>query len=147
MRDKKVKRMQWCTLGMDSECRKKILWKVMTQLVDNKYEPQEWPKYLIEIIMTDFKRKPKATKWRDHPAFSFITHRAKRVARILRRKCKNNLYDVLWKYKFGFIRGKGNKDAIGTMSIILKRKLEKEELCAFFRDWLTFEHENWTKLE
>jgi hypothetical protein len=67
----------------------------MTQLVDNKYEPRELPKDLIEIIMTDFKRKPKATKCRNHLAVSFIAHIAKRVARIFRRKSENNLDEVL----------------------------------------------------
>jgi hypothetical protein len=56
-----------------------------TQLIENKYEPREWLKDLIEVIIIAFKRKPKATKYRDHPSVSFTAHTAKRVVRILRR--------------------------------------------------------------
>jgi hypothetical protein len=81
-------------LRMDSDFRKRIFLKIMARLVYNKYEPREWPKDLIEV-MTDFKKKPKATQCRDHPAVSFIAHRAKRVARILIRKFGSNLGVVL----------------------------------------------------
>jgi len=43
-------------------------------------------------------------------------------------------------------RGKGNKDATWMLRIISEGNLDKEELCAFFIDWQTFEHENWNKL-
>jgi len=45
--------------------------------------------------MIDFKKKPKATKCRDHSAVSFIAHTAKRVARIFRRNFESNLDDIL----------------------------------------------------
>jgi len=54
----------------------------------------EMPKDFIEVII-DFKKKPKATKCRDHPAINLIVHRAKRVARIHRRKFEYNFDDVL----------------------------------------------------
>jgi len=66
----------------------------MAQLVDNKYKPREWPKDFIEVII-DFMRKPDATKCRNHPAINFISHRAKRVARIHRGKFESNLDDVI----------------------------------------------------
>jgi hypothetical protein len=47
--------------------------------------------------MVDFKKKTKATKYRAHPAVSFIAHRAKRVTKILRRKFESNLDDVYLK--------------------------------------------------
>jgi hypothetical protein len=56
----------------------------------------------------DFKKKPKATKCRDHRAVSFVAHTAKRVARNLRRKFESKFDNVLAKDQFGFRRGKGN---------------------------------------
>jgi hypothetical protein len=48
-------------LGMDSHCQKEIVWSIITQLINNMYETQEWPKDLIEVISIAFKWKPRAT--------------------------------------------------------------------------------------
>jgi len=47
-----------------------------------------------------------------------------------------------------FRRGKGTRDAIGTMRIISERTLEIDEgLCVCFIDWQkAFDRVNWTKL-
>jgi len=60
---------------------------MITQLIKNIYETQEWPKDFIEVIMTAFKRKPRATTCSNLRA---VTHRAKRVVRTLRKISKGN---------------------------------------------------------
>jgi len=55
---------------------------------------------------------------------------------------------VLGEDQFGFRRGKGTRDAIGTLRMISERTLEiDEELNVCFIDWQkAFDRVNWTKL-
>jgi hypothetical protein len=77
-----------------------------------------------------------------------IAHTAKIVARILRRSIERKIEDVLGEDQFGFRRGKGTRDAIGMLRIMLEQTLDiDEELCACCLDWQkAFDHVNWTKL-
>jgi hypothetical protein len=61
----------------------------MTQLINsNKRECGKWLKDFIEVTVIALMKKPKATKCHDHCTFSLITHTAKKVVRILRRRIK-----------------------------------------------------------
>jgi len=63
---------------------------------------------------------------------SLIAHTAKK----LRRRIEKKIEDVLRDDRFGFRRGKGTRDAIGTLRIISERTLEiDEEQCVCFIDW------------
>jgi len=65
-----------------------------------------------------YEQKPQATKYSDHRTISLITHTAKIVAKVLRRKIERKIGDVLGEDQFGFRRGKGTGDAIGMLRII-----------------------------
>jgi hypothetical protein len=75
---------------------------------------REWPKDLTEVAVIALKKKPQATKCNDHHTCSLIAHTAKIVAKILRRRIERKIEDVLGEDQFGFRRGKGTGDAIGT---------------------------------
>ena len=77
--------------------------------------------------MTVTKKKPQATKCSDYRTTSLTAHTAKIVARIFRRRIERKIEDVLGENQFGFRRGKGTRDAIGMMRIILERTLEIDE--------------------
>ena len=49
---------------------------------------------------------------------SLITHTAKIIAKILKRRIERKIEDMLGEDQFGFRRGKGTKDARGMMRII-----------------------------
>jgi hypothetical protein len=53
------------------------------------------------------------------------------VAKILRRRIKKKIEDVLGKDQFGFRRGKGTRDAIEMLRIISKKTLEIDEKLMF----------------
>jgi hypothetical protein len=109
--------------------------KVMIQLIKDIHETGEWPKNFIEVTMTALKKKPKATKCSNHCTVSIIVHTAKIVVRILRRRMKRKIGDVLREDQFGFRRGKGTREATVMLRIISEQILdEKEELCACFID-------------
>jgi hypothetical protein len=82
--------------------------KIIKKLINTKYENGEWPKDFKEITMIAFKMKPQATKCSDHHTISLIAHTAK----ILKRRIDMKIKDVLGEDQFGFIRGKGTRDAI-----------------------------------
>ncbi len=66
------------------------------------------------------KKKSQATKCSDYHTISLTAHTAKIIARIFRRRIERKNEDVLGEDQFGFRRGKGTKDAIGMMRIILE---------------------------
>jgi hypothetical protein len=121
--------------------------RIMTQLINNIHETGELPKDITEVTMIALKKKPQATKCTDHCTFSHIAHRAKIVARILRRRIERK-NEVLGEDQFGFRRGKGIRDAIGMLRIISEQSLDiDKELCVRFVDWQkAFDRVNWTKL-
>jgi len=92
----------------------------MTKLISTIYETGEWPKDFTELTMIALKRKPQATKYSDHCTISLITHTAKIVAKILRRRSERKIEDVLGEDHFGFRRGKETRVAIGMLRIISK---------------------------
>jgi len=65
---------------------------------------------------------------------SLIAHTAKIIAKTLRRRIERKIEAVLGEDQFGFRRGKGTRNAIGMMRIIVERILEIDELCICFID-------------
>jgi hypothetical protein len=122
--------------------------KLMKQLINSMYVTGEWPRDFIEFTMIVLKKKPKATKCSYHHTISIITHTAKIVARICRRRIERKTEDTLGEDQFGFRRGKETRDAIGMLRVISERNIDiDEELCACFIDWQkASDHVNWTKL-
>ena len=122
--------------------------KIMTKLINTIYETGKWPKDFTEVTMIALKKKSQATKCCHHRTISLIEHTAKIVAKILRRRIEKKIEDVLGEDQFGFRRGKGTRDAIGMLRIILERTFEiDEELSVCSIDWQkAFDRVSWTKL-
>jgi hypothetical protein len=105
-------------------------------LINTIYETGEWPKDFTEVTVIALKKKPQATKCSDHRTISIIELTAKIVAKILRRRIKKKIEDVLGKDQSGLRRGKETRDANGMLRIISERTLEiDEELSVCFIDW------------
>jgi hypothetical protein len=73
------------------------------------------------------KEEAQSYKVQHHRTVSIITHAAKIVSRILRRRIEREIQDVLGEDQFGFRRGKGTRDAIGMLRIISERTLDIDE--------------------
>jgi hypothetical protein len=71
-----------------------------------------------------------------------------KVAKILRRRIEKKIDAVIGEDKFRFRRGKGTRNAIGMLRIILERTLQiDEKLSVCFIDWQkAFDRVSWTKL-
>ena len=60
------------------------------KLINTIYETGQWPKDFMEVTMIALKKKPQAAKRSDHRTISLTAHTAKVVAKILRRRLKEN---------------------------------------------------------
>jgi hypothetical protein len=122
--------------------------KIMTKLINTIYETGRWPKDFTEVTIIALKKKPQATKCSYHRTISLVAHTAKIVAKILRRRFKKKIADVLGEDQFGFRRDKGTRDATGMLRIISELNFEvDEELSVCFIDWQkASDRVNWTKL-
>jgi len=69
--------------------------KILTKLINTIYETGEWPKDFTEVTMIALKKKIRATKCSDHRTISLISHTAKIIATILRRRIERKIEDVL----------------------------------------------------
>jgi hypothetical protein len=79
-------------------------------------------------------KKAQTTKCSDHRTISLIAHTAKIVAKILSRRIEKKIEDVL-EDQFGFRRGKGTRDVIGTLRISERTLETDEELSVCFFHW------------
>jgi len=61
-------------------------------LINTIYETGEWTKDFTEVTMIALKKKPQATKCSDQRPISLITHKAKIVIRILRRRIEKKIW-------------------------------------------------------
>ena len=106
----------------------------MTKLINTINETGEWRKDFTDVTMIALKKKPQATKRRDHRTISLIAPTAQIVAKILRRGIEKNIEDVLGEDQFGFRRGRGTRHAIWMLRIISERTLDIDaELCLLHR--------------
>ena len=69
--------------------------KILTKLINTIYDTGEWPKDFTEVTMIALKKKTQATKCSDHRTISLITHTAKIIAKILRRRIDRKIEAVL----------------------------------------------------
>ena len=60
--------------------------KILKKLINTLYETGEWPKDSTEVTMIALKKKTQATKCSYHRTISLITHTAKIIANVLRRR-------------------------------------------------------------
>jgi len=90
-------------------------------------------------------KKLRATEFSDHQTISLIVQTAQIVMRILRWRTGRKIKDSLGEDQFGFIRGKGIRDAIGMQKIISEQTLDiDDKLCTCSIEWKkAFYNVNW----
>ena len=83
--------------------------------LDNKiYMSGDWTKDFLDVTMIALPKKNQAKKYSDHRTISLISHTGKIAARIL-----SKIKEIIEEDQFGFWKGKGTRDAIGLIRIIL----------------------------
>ena len=122
----------------------------LVKICNNIYNTGEWPDDFLQSIFVPLKKKPNAMNCGDYRTITLISHASKiimkMIAKRIRSKAENN--NLLSKDQFGFRRGMGTRDAIGTLRIICDRMLElKIEVFTCFVDYeKAFDRVNWKTL-
>jgi hypothetical protein len=98
-------------------------------LINSIYGTGEWSKDFTEITLIALRNKSQTTKCSDHRTIGLTADTANTLAKTLRSKIERKTEDVFGD-QFGFRRGKGTRDEIGMLTIILERMYEiYAELC------------------
>ena len=87
----------------------------LTDLCVLMYKEGEWPDDFLESIMITLNKKIYGYRRKDHRTVSLIVHASKLMLKILTRRVEHKANEFLGTDQFGFRRGCGTRDAIGTI--------------------------------
>ena len=127
--------------------------KATTELIDvckTIYTTGIWPTDFVQSIMLPLEKKPNATKCEDFRTITIISHAAKILLKVLQKRIKAKVDAVrfLSDAQFGFRKGTGTRDAIGTLRVLTERSLEVDrDVYVCFVDYKkAFDRVDWYKL-
>ena len=110
---------------------------------------QIWPADFLQSIMLPLEKKPNATKCEDFRTITLISHAAKILLKVLQKRieAKVNTIHFLSDDQFGFRKGTGTRDAIGTLRALTERSLEVDrDVYVCFVDYeKAFDRVDWKK--
>lgn len=122
--------------------------KELTLLCQKMYTQGTWPEDFLTTAMIPLEKKPKATKCSDFRTISLISHAAKIMLRILNRRLRAKMEEVVSEEQFGFRQGRGTRDAVGLLKSIIQRSLDvnKTVYVGFVDLEKAFDRVSWKKL-
>lgn len=118
------------------------------KLCNKIYESGNWPDDFLKTVLIPIPKRGKPTKCQDYRTISLLSHTSKILLKILNRRLIGKLDRYMGEEQFGFRKGKGTRDAIGTLRVICERFLEKgRSVTVCFVDLeKAFDKVNWDKL-
>ena len=122
--------------------------KDILSLCNKIYNEGEWPEEIMETVLLPIPKKSNAKKCKEFRTISLISHTVKILLRILNRRLRSKIEEVLEEEQFGFRKGKGTRDAIGLIRTMGERYIEKDkDVYAVFVDLeKAFDRVDWKKL-
>ena len=124
--------------------------KEIIKICQEIYTSGIWPEDYLHSIMVPIKKKPNATRCEDHRTISLITHASKILIRILtkRLQAKTDAIHEIGDDQFGFRKGMGTRDAIGSLRVITERSCEigKDVYICFVDYEKAFDRVDWKRL-
>src|SRR6218665_3309543 len=96
----------------------------LTRICQDIYTTGVWPEDFLQSIIIPIKKKPNATACEDHRTISLLTHASKVMIIILTKRiqAKTEATGGLGDDQFGFRKGMGTRDAIGTLRVLLTER-------------------------
>ena len=105
-------------------------------LCHQMYLVGKWPDDFIKSVMVPLEKKLVAGKCEDHRTVSLVSHSSKIMLTILKRMAESRLAGAIGQDHFGFIKGRGTREAIAAMRILTERSIEQDqELYVSFVDF------------
>jgi len=98
----------------------------LTRLCQDIYNTGKWPEDFLKTIMIPIKKKNNATTCKDYRTISLLPHAAKIMLKIITKRiqAKVEADKGLGEDQFGFRKGRGTRDAIGSLRVLAERSLE-----------------------
>lgn len=122
----------------------------LIRLCQEIYISGEWPNDFKETVMIPLQKKPNATECSDHRTISLISHAAKILLKVLKKRleAKTEAIHFIGEDQFGFRAGKGTRDATAVLRTLGERGLQhgKDTYICFVDYEKAFDRVNWCKL-
>ena len=74
--------------------------------------------------MVPLPKKVNAVECKDYKTISLIPHASKIMLKVIIKRIEGKAINVIGKTQFGFRKGMGTREAIGTMKLLCERSLE-----------------------
>ena len=120
----------------------------VVKLCRKMYKQGKWPEEFTKSIVIPIPKKQNAMDCGDYRTISLIPHASKILLKILTKRIENKAKDYISETQFGFRKGVGTREAIGTMRMLCQRTLEHDkEIYVCFVDFeKAFDRVKWRKL-
>lgn len=110
--------------------------EMITKLLNCIYDSGEIPDDLIKSIFIALPKSPGATECELHRTISLMSHVTKLLLRVLLNRMRKSLRPEISRTQFGFVPGKGTRNAIFTLSMLMERCIEvQQDLFICFIDY------------
>ena len=130
------------------KCLKENGMKKISEICNLIYKMGSWPEDFLISIVIPLPKKDNATWCSDFRNISRIQHACKVILRVLTQRIEGKAKDYISGSQFGFRRGVGTRDAIGTLRMLIQRSLEyNNNIYVCFVDFeKAFDRGNWSKM-
>jgi len=93
------------------------------------YETAKWPEDFLQSVVIPLEMKPNATECSDFYTINLLTHVAKVLIKILTKRIEAKVEAIgyIADDQFGFMRGKGTRDAIAALRVLGESNLQYEK--------------------
>ena len=98
--------------------------EILTVLFNKIYKTEYTPNDLVQLIFITIPKKPKALKCSDFGTISLMSHIMKALLKIILDRNEKKLEAEINKNQPGFWPGKGTREGIFNLKIIIQRYLE-----------------------
>ena len=107
-----------------------------TKLLNAIYDSGTIPEDLCKSVFIALPKKPGATECELHRTISLMSHFTKILLRVLMHRMRKSLRPEISTKQFGFVRDKGTRNAIFTLSMLMERCIEvQKDLYLCFIDY------------
>lgn len=117
-------------------------------LINEIYVTGEIPKDFEQTILIPIPKKHRAQRCEDHRTLSLLSHASKIITRIIYHRIERKAEDIISEEQFGFRKGRGTREAILSLRLIIEKSLEIDKLVviAFIDLEKAFDNVNWKVL-
>ena len=109
-----------------------------------------WPEDFLQTVVIPLRKKPGAVECADHRTISLLSHASKVILKVVtkRLQAKADAIGFLGEDQFGFRKGRGTREAIGSLRVLTERRLQfGQAVYVCFVDYeKAFDRVDWQKL-